>query len=152
MSAFQAFASRVFGIAMGCCLSLGYVGLSGLLSVSILIGETYEIGDYSLKQKGDFPLILTSSLGCDSLILLKLSTYNVFIPNIFIPNFDGINDIFRPIALKGEIRFVSMLIYDRWGDIVYNGAEWDGTNTQNAVYAYNILIEFMDGNSKRPYL
>lgn len=44
-----------------------------------------------------------------------------------------------------------MLIYDRWGNIIYNGAEWDGTNTQNGVYAYNILIEFMDGNSKRPY-
>jgi gliding motility-associated-like protein len=121
------------------------------LSVSILEGETYEIGDYSLKQKGDYPLILTSFLGCDSLVLLKLSTYNVFIPNVFSPNFDGINDIFRPIALKGEIRFVSMLIYDRWGNIVYNGAEWDGTNTQNGVYAYNMLIEFMDGNSKRLY-
>jgi hypothetical protein len=42
-----------------------------------------------------------------------------------------------------------MKIYDRWGNQVYQGSEWDGRDNQNGVYSYTIFIEFMNGNYKR---
>ena len=52
-------------------------------------GSAYEINDQSFSEPGEYPLEFETSLGCDSLVLLELSTFEVFIPNVFSPNFDG---------------------------------------------------------------
>ncbi|HEX6913818.1 MAG TPA: PKD domain-containing protein, partial [Chitinophagaceae bacterium] len=43
---------------------------------------------------------------------------NLFIPNTFSPNNDGMNDIFYPRG-KGVSTIRSMRIFNRWGDIVF---------------------------------
>ncbi len=52
-------------------------------------------------------------------------------PNAFTPNGDGVNDTygpFIPAAMQGIYTVTAMRIYDRWGNLVYNGtANWDGT-------------------------
>lgn len=52
-------------------------------------------------------------------------------PNAFSPNGDGSNDTygpFIPTALQGVYTVTEMRIYNRWGQMVYNGtANWDGT-------------------------
>lgn len=52
--------------------------------------------------------------------------------NVFSPNGDGINDFFSPITDR-SIRVTEVLIYDRWGNIVYSSNSipnadqlWDG--------------------------
>jgi gliding motility-associated-like protein len=87
---------------------------------------------------------------------------NVYIPNAFTPDGDGINDEFRVFACKGVRRVNSAQVFDRWGNKVFdngtgtgiapdcNGGTilWDGTQGGNrlnqGVYVYVVEVEFLD--------
>jgi gliding motility-associated-like protein len=68
-------------------------------------------------------------------------------PNIFTPNGDHVNDLFEPI-LDSCLRFESLSIYNRWGNLVYssssqNSNAWDGKNQEGqelseGVYLYSL--------------
>jgi len=53
------------------------------------------------------------------------------LPNAFSPNGDGQNDTYGPYispALQGIYVVTEMRVYNRWGQLVYNGTgPWDGT-------------------------
>jgi gliding motility-associated-like protein len=56
---------------------------------------------------------------------------NVYMPNAFSPNNDGINDLFGPgISSNYPINQYEFLIYDRWGNLLFEStnpsATWDG--------------------------
>ena len=68
-------------------------------------------------------------------IKLLCETNQVFIPNTFTPNGDGLNDRFY-VSGKGLGLITRMAIYNRWGELVYEGLNirpndpgvgWDGT-------------------------
>ncbi|MFN0214469.1 MAG: gliding motility-associated C-terminal domain-containing protein, partial [Saprospiraceae bacterium] len=80
-----------------------------------------------------FLLVVTDGNGCrDS------AEYRVFvcdeslihIPNAFTPNGDGANDLFRVVPHEGAEVILSLRVYDRWGQKLYQGsganAQWDG--------------------------
>ena len=115
------------------------------LEASIFNGETYTIEDYSFDEAGDYPLALSSEFGCDKMVLLRLSSFDIFIPNAFSPNRDGINDVFKPFASSGKIESIDMLIFDRWGNLIHQGSEWDGGNLQQDVFVYVVEIFFTHG-------
>lgn len=82
-----------------------------------------------------------------------------YIPNVFSPNNDGINDLFAIYFRKGiEGEMIDFSIYSRWGELVYsqqsssirsNEIWWDGRiNGQKAptgVYIYHILAALSNG-------
>ncbi len=84
---------------------------------------------------------------------------NVYIPNIFSPNYDGFNDFFQVYTGKGVKAIRSMRIFDRWGELLYERTNlpaqpveyegWDGTYrgkiASSGVYVYIIEVEFEDG-------
>lgn len=81
---------------------------------------------------------------------------DVFIPDAFTPNGDGLNDVFRVVRL-GYNKLVSINIFNRWGDMVYrseNGDNtgWDGLyNTipqEMGVYFYQVIISRPNGTQK----
>ena len=65
------------------------------------------------------------------------------LPNIFTPNGDGKNDLFRPASYK-FVDKVDMKIYNRWGNLIFQTDDpdilWDGTvngkNVPGGVYYY----------------
>lgn len=68
-------------------------------------------------------------------VIVKFDGANVFIPNLFSPNNDGINDVFYPRG-KGISKIRKMAIFSRWGELVFEktnfnsndpSAGWDGT-------------------------
>jgi gliding motility-associated-like protein len=74
-----------------------------------------------------------------------------FIPNIFSPNGDGINDIF---TIRGErIEQVSLKIYNRWGNLVFMGNDvspawdgrWQGKECPIGVYYYTAEVTYLNG-------
>jgi gliding motility-associated-like protein len=54
----------------------------------------------------------------------------VFMPNAFSPNSDNVNDIFLPVGLPGGVYNFNMIIFNRWGRLVFESNEftegWDG--------------------------
>jgi gliding motility-associated-like protein len=79
--------------------------------------------------------------------------YQIYVPNAFTPNGDGFNDIFEIYGKKNLWKEMSMIIYNRWGEKVFDTNDsqfgWDGTfhgvlqNPQ--VYVYELRITFING-------
>lgn len=68
------------------------------------------------------------------------------IPNVFTPNGDGVNDIFK-VFYTGGIDVSLTRVYDRWGQKIFesnNNQFWDGTYkgkpAASDVYLYEIII------------
>lgn len=79
----------------------------------------------------------------------------VWAPNTFTPNNDSYNDVFQ-IYTTGAIDQFDLLIYDRWGNKVFETQDpqgaWDGTfnnlQMQGGVYIYYFKILFADGSKR----
>jgi len=99
---------------------------------------------------------VTNNGGCtasDSITIIVLcGNNNLFVPNTFSPNGDGMNDVFY-VRGTGLSRIQSMLIFNRWGQVVFEKKDfpandpsvgWDGTiNGKPApvdVYVYTIEV------------
>jgi gliding motility-associated-like protein len=81
----------------------------------------------------------TSNYGCTSSASATINIFcdnnQVFIPNTFTPNGDGMNDRFY-VSAKGINLITRFSIYNRWGELVYDAHNiapndpsqgWDGT-------------------------
>lgn len=65
-----------------------------------------------------------------------------FLPTAFTPNNDGLNDRYKPLIYEvGEMKYQ---IFDRWGELIYEGNEkdegWDGTFGEELVPLGNYLV------------
>ena len=90
--------------------------------------------------------------GCEDMdsVFLELLV-PVQVPSAFSPNGDGRNDRFRVLGQEGTYRIREMMVYNRWGELVYSGrgleAErgWDGNYKgvpcDPGVYFYQINVE-----------
>jgi gliding motility-associated-like protein len=76
-------------------------------------------------------------IGYNNVLCPDTAYYNIYIdnnsgielPDIFSPNEDGKNDIFRP-NYKGNVQILDFIVYNRWGEKIYEGhgneSFWDG--------------------------
>lgn len=95
-------------------------------------------------------LFMENQYGCkdttDKLIRIN-PVYAIYIPNVFTPDGDGINDFFFSTGFG--IVEKQMLIYDRWGVLFYEGYQMDskwngiykGDFVQQDVYVYKIKVK-----------
>jgi gliding motility-associated-like protein len=80
----------------------------------------------------------------DSVIVEE--NYVVFFPTSFTPNGDGLNDIFSPAGNYENIIDFYMVIYNRWGQLIFETRDknkgWDGIieneTIQLGVFIYKI--------------
>jgi len=105
-------------------------------------------------------LTVYNQQGCDTIytkdVMIRL--VDLFIPNVFTPNGDGINDYFIITENQGtggggeraeydnydvlDIYYESsrLVVFNRWGRIVYESGDykndWDGDNLPDGVYFY----------------
>ena len=110
-----------------------------------------------------YTAIVTDLAGCivETRVTIEIDpALAIYIPNVFSPNNDGINDIFRIYSREGTVASVrEFKIFDRWGELVHireeflpedPGAGWDGyfrgQLMNPAVFAYYAIIEFVDGS------
>ena len=103
-------------------------------------------------------LIAMNDFGCADTIYKPITVQDViifYIPNVFTPDGDDFNEIFKPIMYSGiDVYNYHMTIYNKWGEILfesYNAANgWNGTYgggeiVQDGVYIWQ--IEFGDTRS-----
>jgi gliding motility-associated-like protein len=101
-------------------------------------------------------VIALGAMSCQNSIagtaIAKLKPGDVFVPNAFTPNGDGLNDIFKP---EGSIRTLNMKIFNQWGEMISEtsvvGGGWNGMSGGKAqptgVYMYAIRIILNDGST-----
>lgn len=90
--------------------------------------------------------------GCrsrDSMWVEVTVPVDIFIPNVFTPNGDNHNDLWRIFTNK-NVTVLRTQIFDRWGELVHDSditgkIEWDGIfngkNAPNGVYAYLVKYQ-----------
>jgi gliding motility-associated-like protein len=131
------------------------------------IGELYTLNQVHpqvvFPEARDYLVTLTATSfeGCKSsysqLINVK-HDFGVYIPNAFTPNYDGLNDYFRPefTPYGFDKDFYEFQIFDRWGIIVFQtrefGLGWDGTKfnrgdemLKEGVYVYKLKYRDSEG-------
>jgi gliding motility-associated-like protein len=108
--------------------------------------------------------VLVSENGCeatDGITVFVEKNRPVYVPNVFSPNDDGINDIFTIYAGKSVTNIKSFVVFSRWGETMYSHGSftpndptvgWDGKHRgkemQPAVFTWYAEIEFVDGRTE----
>jgi len=113
----------------------------------------------SPQQSTVFAINVTDANGCkatDTVSVEVISGSNIFIPNVFTPNDDGVNDQFKIYGDLSNIYYFDMVIFDRWGEKVFESNnpnfEWfgayKGEPASQGVYIYVATMVFSDGSHK----
>jgi len=113
----------------------------------------------------DIVLVIFDKNSCSIQLIASIEVVvdrNLFVPNVFTPNDDGINDF---ITVYGEIgmRIKSLAIFSRWGELVFevnNVAAsdpelgWHGRfgdsdeELMPGVYVYHAMVVYIDGSEE----
>ena len=110
-----------------------------------------------------FQLLVKNEVGCIEKGVVNISVeenYDLFIPNVFSPNGDGINDVFEIYFGDNLSQIYNFKIFNRWGAVVFEencfdnriDCNWDGNHrsipVQEGVYVYTARIRFIDGEER----
>ncbi len=124
--------------------------------VSFVWQDGSDLRDYTVTAPGVYQLTATNVCGSTTRqITITQSVCGLFMPNAFTPNDDGINDLFR-VKYPGFIRTLQMIIYNRFGQVVFKSADpcagWDG-NYKGApqpagIYVWTIVVTGTDNTTQ----
>ena len=114
-----------------------------------------------------YAVAVTSTDGCsdrDSVLVSVSTDHTIFIPNIFSPNGDGINDLLTVSIGEGIKEITVFSIFDRWGNLVFDAqnvlpvdpslswdGKWRGTSMNPGVFTYKAVILYAGGKSEVRY-
>jgi len=121
------------------------------LGTSVLQDPVFE---FPHDVEGVYPILLTVTdiNNCVDTMLSVVQInefFNVFVPNAFSPNGDGINDEFFVVGKDIDPSRFQLKIYNRWGELVFEtddmGKPWLGNHESGDYYvpdgAYDYVIE-----------
>ncbi|NUO02818.1 MAG: gliding motility-associated C-terminal domain-containing protein, partial [Saprospiraceae bacterium] len=108
-----------------------------------------------------YQVVVSDANGCqdrDEVLVTVRIKRDVYIPNGFSPNGDGVNDIIMVFAGEGVEKVLEFDIYDRWGESVFYAANfppnnplygWNGFFRNKPapldVYVYYVRVLYIDG-------
>ncbi len=122
-------------IARGSSITLFPITMDGIAQYQWQ--PDYNISNTHLKNpvvnpllNTEYTLTITDTAGCTASGKYIVNVFNgLFMPNVFTPNGDGNNDIFR-IPEIVHLNLTAFTIYNRWGQVVFNTSDkskgWDG--------------------------
>ena len=125
---------------------------------SLVFNGTNESQIESYPTSGQYPVILTitDAIGCtdEYSIIIDISDPLIWVPNVFTPNDDGVNDLFT-LPFDG-FKSYNILILNRWGNVMWDRVDqtgvllWDGTDNgaekcKDGVYFYKLSGEMLGG-------
>jgi gliding motility-associated-like protein len=131
--------------------------------VETFISYAWPVNGEKYFQSGIYESFFKTNEGCDSVYKLNLfinPNVNVFVPNAFSPNRDGINDRFTIYGDESLEWIEALNIYDRWGNSLASYTDfppndpnygWDGNGRgmelNPGVFIYTARVRFLDGNT-----
>jgi len=106
------------------------------------------------EDEGDYQVDLIISNGVDSLMKTKIIHVDkdcpLFIPNIFTPNNDNVNDEFKIRELPDQF---NLQVFNRWGNMVFETSErqdfWKGENENGKLVSagtYFYILQLVEEN------
>ncbi len=125
---------------------------TGIYSGQSVVHTFGHTGEYQIT------LIVSDNFGCADTLIETVIVYDIFaiyIPNCFTPDGDGLNDVFGPVGTSFDPDTYSMIIFNRWGNVVYettdliepwNGGFYNSTSRESkvpGVYTYRIILAGM---------
>jgi len=130
------------------------------------VGQGDSIEVVALESTNVFVGTVTNSEGCSCTAAVEIFGVKpvLFMPNVFTPDGDGLNDFFFPLFKKegtddiigiGNAEIVQFTIFNRWGNIVYQNDSpatgWDGKKDDkdlpSDVYIYAITVKYPNGET-----
>ena len=115
---------------------------SGISGFCYYVEATYEL---------NLPNGMTMTLTSRSNEACVNQSPRVYMPNAFLPN--GINNVFKPVLLNPQAEEYSLVIQNRWGELVFvtNNLDegWDGQVRGNmapqGTYTYSLQLKTTEG-------
>ncbi len=109
-----------------------------------------------------FTVTATTDFGCSGTTVVNVTvvpSYDIFIPNAFTPNGDGVNDVWQLFGKLLGIKQLEVAVFNRWGEKVFESRDinfaWDGSYKgilQNpGVYVYTAKLVWLNNHSDNKY-
>ncbi len=110
---------------------------------------------------GTYEIEITDEDGCiatDEITIIVRRDLSFYIPTVFSPNLDGINDLFTVYPGNTTSKINKLQVLDRWGEELYvnrnfqanENIGWDGFHKgkpmQIGIYIYVVEVEYLDGS------
>jgi len=118
----------------------------------------------SPSQNTSYTAVAIDSFGCEvrsDIFIEVIVPLEIYTPNIFSPDRDGINDHFTIYSNYSTVMIEELRVFNRWGDMVYSGQEfpvnqpqygWDGffngKNITGGVFVYQAVLRFEDDTTE----
>jgi gliding motility-associated-like protein len=117
--------------------------------IPLVFRDTLRVNDGATYR-----VTLTNNNGCisdfsNSIVTAVVCVTGIYVPDVFTPNGNGVNDVIRPIT-PGIKKFRWFKIYNRWGNLVFESADaqkgWDGKfrGQDQPVETYIWMVEGAD--------
>lgn len=122
---------------------------------------------HTFPQEGAWNVTLhvTSNAGCTDEITKSVvveDVFNVFVPNTFTPDDDGINEVFLPhLTGRTFLERYELLIYDRWGTVLFRSDNpdeaWTGEvrggdyYVKDDAYNWQITVQLIGYDEERVF-
>ena len=136
-----------------------------LLDVNLPGANDFEWSDGSnsstllIEDSGNYAVTVTSNdcleyIGSINITARDCQPCDFYVPNIFTPNNDGINDYFTPNISCNYTNY-QLFVYNRWGSLVFRSSDplvnWHGTfNGEKAeIGVYTYFIQYIYNNELR---
>jgi gliding motility-associated-like protein len=113
------------------------------------------------ENSGQYVVVITDDAGCSasaSVRVLVKNQVDIYVPNVFSPNGDGLNDFWTVQTGVQGLSLHSLYIFDRWGDQLYGLEEpipvnewsgWDGSfrgdPVNPGVFVYFLEVQLPNG-------
>jgi gliding motility-associated-like protein len=126
------------------------------LSISSNNAEAFwsasQTAELSANEGGEYAWFAQNACGTaegNTTIVFEDCDCNIYIPNAFTPDDNGINERFQPIV-DCELSFYQFMIYNRWGEVVFsserpseawNGDSGSGYYSMDEIYIYHLVYQ-----------
>ena len=126
------------------------------INADSLIWSDGSVGNQlAIRYGGELIVTGVNKCGTGSdTVLVKDIFCDIWVPNAFTPNNDGVNDVFRALGNLGQVGGFGLSVYNRWGERVFHTGDkyqgWNGdyNGTQALLGTYAYILEFERGGKR----
>ncbi|CAM1341343.1 T9SS type B sorting domain-containing protein [Tenacibaculum aestuarii] len=119
-------------------------------------GDFGPDNEFTILQTKDYTITVRDARGCEVTLTVRGEYISIFVPNLFTPDGDGINDYWYPREVE-DYHDIKVFIYDRYARQIINfkgvvegwDGNYDGKPLPSGDYWYTIYFKELSGQEKK---